>query len=770
MIKPTSHLSVVGSSPQLLSRATQSVLERLRQAVLLRLEPVCSGTLSKADDALFDMGQNTRASTSQKSYLDVMREIRRERGPMELLFRSHLNGSFHDFQQPGGLGAPAAGSGQSMTLLAEEDLEEQLAAEQTISTIHRRFKHFIEPITGGLARIAITINPIFDQASSPVSPENLANAFRAAMGGCDAPTEVKLVLFKLYERELLQALETLYPEVTRVLVEAGYIAGHGARVAQTPATQNPGTGDQVAQREYAATDTVGYGYETSEQDESMLNSLHELLQVWRKVQRRESGSYVPAPVPARPALTHSEMLAVLTLFQADLPEGLKTALQLNNNSLAQQIKRELITGAAALGISEIDAHIGDAEEDAIDVVGMMFEVFLDERDIDDEVRDQIARLLVPYIKVALIDRRLFLQKAHPARRLLNAIAEACEGNHGEGPHERELLQRVGQAVDRLIAEFNEDIAIFELLEQDLRAYTEQYRHRAELTERRVAEAQRGKERLEEARQRAEAMLARRLESRTVSPLVEEDLRRYWAHHYAVVFLREGEEGEGCTNTLRTLDQMLALADAAYQTGGLNASGETESLQPGLLAMLASSGLTDVSAAECARIIAQHLLQPPPQPEIQATPSASEFASPTQIAHVEIDPVFAQMQPVMEQPVAEQAADEQAANPPVEFDPADIARLRQLTVGTWVEFIGEDGRAQPGKLSWVSPISARMLFVNRRGSRMHVASVDELAAMMKANRLRLRMADTAFEQAMHQVLGRLRETTAVDPDAVAVSVT
>ena len=777
MIKPTPHLTVVGSSTQQPSRAIQSVMERLRQLVLSRLEPACSEALSKADDALFDMSQNARANTSQQYYLDAMREIRRERGPMELLFRSHINASFHEFQHPGSSNAPEDATSLSMSLLAEDDLEEQLAAGQTVTIICRRFKQLVEPIAGGLARIAITINPSFDHATGPASPENLANAFRTALGGCTVPTEVKLVLFKVYERELLQALETLYPELLRTLNEAGFIAGHvprtpsvpAARHVQQPVSQaptdhvqqpiNPMLIDQVPQREYPggyvvpSNVNITYaGYQGSETDESMLNSLHDLLQVWRKVQRKDAGDFSQVEgAPEKPALSANELLSVLSLFQVDLPAGLKTALQSSDDdSLAEQIKRELITGAAALGISHGDTRIGDADEDAIDVVGMMFEVFLDERDIERDVRDQIARLLVPYIKVALIDRRLFLHKAHPARRLLNAIAEACEGNHGEGPQERELLQKVTQIVNRLVVEFNDELAIFATLEQELRSEIEQYRRRADLAERRVAEAQRGKERLEEARQRAESLLGEKLGSRMVSPLVQEDLRRFWAHHYAVVFLREGDGSEGCALALRTLDQMLALADAAFCTGGLTAVAETDSLQPGLLTMLASSGLADEAAVECARIVAQHLMQPLPQPVLAAVVSQPEIVAPT-------EPVEAL---VVDAPTLE-AEPEQPAIPPEEISQEDVASLRQLGVGTWVEFIGSDGRIQPGKLSWVSPISARMLFVNRRGARMHVASVEELAGMMKAGLLKLRVADTAFEQAMHQVLGRLREQAATE---------
>ena len=72
-------------------------------------------------------------------------------------------------------------------------------------------------------------------------------------------------------------------------------------------------------------------------------------------------------------------------------------------------------------------------------------------------------------------------------------------------------------------------------------------------------------------------------------------------------------------------------------------------------------------------------------------------------------------------------------------------------------IGEDHMPQPAKLSWVSPISNRLLFVNRRGMRVCAASAEELAVMLKQGKLTLRQIDTAFERAMTQVLGKLRES-------------
>jgi hypothetical protein len=171
----------------------------------------------------------------------------------------------------------------------------------------------------------------------------------------------------------------------------------------------------------------------------------------------------------------------------------------------------------------------------------------------------------------------------------------------------------------------------------------------------------------------------------------------------------------------------------------------------LLAMLGSSGLSAEVAIECARTIAQHMMLSPAKAAAAAAIPQTDAPQPAVVETAAL-PHAATARPL--------PAAEPPASAPLDVDPADIARIRQLAVGNWVEFVGEDERVQPGKLSWISPISARMLFVNKRGARMHVASAEELGAMMKQGKLRLRVADTAFDQAMHQVLGRLREDVTI----------
>ena len=92
---------------------------------------------------------------------------------------------------------------------------------------------------------------------------------------------------------------------------------------------------------------------------------------------------------------------------------------------------------------------------------------------------------------------------------------------------------------------------------------------------------------------------------------------------------------------------------------------------------------------------------------------------------------------------------------LDFDHSDADHFRGLAIGTWLDFIDKDNKVQPGKLSWISPISSRLLFVNRRGVRFCVASPEELAVMVRLGRLRTHVADDgAFDSAMQGVIERL----------------
>lgn len=740
-----------------------SLVSGLRARAVKRLPAFLGETLDKADNTLFDFVQRADGSLNHQEYFDGMRELRRQRPLVEQRYIEHVLGAFASYERRTPQKIDLEQGGRStqngeLSLVSEEELEEQLSARMVAVAISRGLGPALHQLN---RRLGVLIGGVeIDDDNSPVGPAHIAQAFRAGLTGLDLSVRVKVLLFKLYEREFQRLLPAFYVDLNKALVESGVLPEIRHSVARRPGMP-PRAADAVREgdadsayappsREYAEPPPVSPAAE-----QALFSTLHELLETYRGARGARGAFSLPqgaesaeagvgGTAPLRP-LSPNEMLSVLSMYQGELPEAVSEALDDPEQSLAQRLKQELLTGAERLGLDPKTSRMSAADEDAIDLVGMLFEVLLEERDFHTDTRKTISRLIVPFVKVALLDRRMFLQKTHPARKLLNSLAEACEGNSGEAPQDRELLDRVRRTVDRLSVEFNEDVAIFETLEQEFREFIEQHRRRIALAERRAAEAQRGKERLEFARAAATAELNRRIELHPeLAPAIDSFLRRYWVHHITLMGLREGHDAPKYQAALAAGDALLGAWSESRERRQFSETAFV-ALRPQLEPVLQSAGCVGAAADEVLHSLFAALSPRAASPEIQqqlagavernAPPADSPtLAVPTPGDEIEPEP----------DPLAG-----------LEYEADDVERIRKLPVGTWVQFIDDDGNAQPAKLSWQSPISNRLLFVNRRGLRYCVASAEELAAMIRTKRLVIRQNDAAFEHAMNQVLGRLR---------------
>ncbi len=742
-----------------------SLVSGLRARATKRLPAFLVETLEKADNTLFDFVQRADGSLNHQEYFDAMRELRKQRPVIEQRFVEHLLIAFAAYERRAPLKIDLEQGGRSvepgeLSLVSEEELEEQLSARMVAVAISRGLGPALHQINRRLGALIGGVE--IDDDNSPVGPAHIAQAFRTSLTGLDISVRVKVLLFKLYEREFQRLLPAFYVDLNKALVESGVLPEIRHSVARRPGLpQRPAeqlregeseAGYGQASREYAEQSQVSPAAE-----QALFSTLHELLESYRGARGSRGAFSVPAggahsgessgvgeTEPLRP-LSPNEMLSVLSLYQNELPDSVSDALDDPDQSLAQRLKQELLTGAERLGLDPNTSRMSAADEDAIDLVGMLFEVLLEERDFHTDTRKTISRMIVPFIKVALLDRRMFLQKSHPARKLLNSLAEACEGNTGEAPQDRELLDRVRRTVDRLSVEFNEDVAIFETLEQEFREFIEQHRRRIALAERRAAEAQRGKERLEFARAAATVELNRRLELHPeLAPAVDSFLRRYWVHHITLMGLREGHDAPKYQSALAAGDSLLGAWSESRERRQFSESAFSV-LRPQLEPVLHSAGCVGAAADEVLQSLLAALSPRAASPEIQQqlAGAVERNAPPMDSPTLAVASVGDDIEPEPD-PLAG-----------LDFNADDVERIRKLPVGTWVQFIDEEGNAQPAKLSWQSPISNRLLFVNRRGLRYCVASAEELAAMIGVKRLVIRQNDAAFEHAMNQVLGRLR---------------
>ncbi len=750
----------MSSSPQATVRRGHDphLLGQARDAVIPPLTEAFSVALGRFDDALFDRAE--RAGPSQMAFLDAMRELRRRREEIVTRFRDALLHVWRSLESGEPLSAEETliqGEAGGLSLVSEQELESRLAARNLAAVLARDCKSVLARLERRLGVIAGNLK--LDAEHNPIGAEHIGAAVHTAFATCDLALDVRLVVIKLCERDLVPAIARLYEALDQRLAKAGVMPEMEAprRPPSAPQRQRAQDnfddpleqGDELHAPAWAArfvNRMAGFrdmhnereamaqsgGYEGAQGAQGvLLEALHHLLQESRG--QREPGA---ARSPGTRDLSQREMLSVLSLLQTTPSATLRAAIGDTGESLAQRLKNEVISSAMQLGVDPATARLAPVDEDAIDLVGMLFDVMLDERDLEGRPRELIGRLVVPFVKVALLDRRMFVQKTHPARRLLNALAEACEGNNGESAAERTLLTKVEEVVDRLVAEFNENLAIFLTLEEEFRAFLDQHRRRIEIAERRAAEIQRGQERLETARSRMNRELDARVEGRELPQAIEDFLRQPWAHHVTMTVLREGEESAALTDALVLADGVLEeLAEAQRQIIG---KPWLQAWRPGLQQVFASVGM-NMDSANAAVDALHDTLQAiaASRPDLQK-------------------PLPELPQVVLPKPAEDESASMQlvGGTDTLEFDHTDADHFRQLAIGTWLDFIDKDNKVQPGKLSWVSPISSRLLFVNRRGVRFCVASPEELAAMVRLGRLRKHVEEDAFDSAMQGVIERL----------------
>jgi len=94
---------------------------------------------------------------------------------------------------------------------------------------------------------------------------------------------------------------------------------------------------------------------------------------------------------------------------------------------------------------------------------------------------------------------------------------------------------------------------------------------------------------------------------------------------------------------------------------------------------------------------------------------------------------------------------------LDVDAAYLEQVKAMKVGTWIEFNHPDtGMRERAKLSWISPISSKYLFVDRKGLKVADKTISELAAEFSAGRATM-LDDSMplFDRALTAVVERLK---------------
>lgn len=735
-------------------------LIHLRDKAALQLKHALQALFDNADDTLFEMADRAASNAEQNAFFEAMRDLRLKRKNIERGFLQKVFEPFATLNQYE-IGKPAmeAVSFDSLALVQNDELEESVALDAMVAKVMSRDSTGVSHLT---TRLNALVSKKLDDKSNPLGPAALCAAFLEACSSLGVEIKVKLIILKLFEKYVLADLDQLYAEANQSLVAAGVLP----ELRSAPARRNPGRSGAAA-RGPAEPAGASAGEQAGDGVQEVFVALQELLGQVRgsAMPRRET------PADASPITSH-DLMRLLSHMQQHAP------LQVSDDfDLREQLEQLLSRASAKSGKARV---VGEVDEDVINLVSMLFEFILDDRTLPDSLKALIARLQIPMLKVAVLDKTFFSRGSHPARRLLNEIASAALGWGEQDETQRgSLYQKIEQMVQRLLNDFVDDPLIFSELLADFLAFTGNERRRSELLEQRTRDAEEGSARAELARRQVELALNERLLGKRLPEVVVRVLQEAWSKVLMLTCLKHGVDSPEWQMALATMDDLVWSAQPHEDP---QARQRLLELVPGLLKALREgmasaafdpfstgeffSQLEDLHVQSIQRfkqvVPAVETLQSEaltaranddqPHDAVAASadePSLLELPAPTELSA---------MIEVVEEIVLLAPGQSSASEPEICLADDDEALLRvdNLRVGSWVEFQEDQEHKLRCKLAAVIKPACKYIFVNRTGMKVLEKTRMGLAVEFRRNAIRLLDDALLFDRALESVIGNLRK--------------
>ncbi|MFT3789586.1 MAG: DUF1631 family protein [Rudaea sp.] len=446
--------------------------------------------------------------------------------------------------------AAADASFADLALIDEKTLERKLAVETAVARGAALCRMELPPLVHRLTLLRKGAE--VEEGEVPAAPSLLMKTFAQSMDDVPGlPVEVTLVAFKLFDRVVMGTIGVICQELNRLLMQGGVapqwnwspMAASRPAAARSPAPRNDSAAAAAEWGDRAWLETVpafdsqarvahdladaaagglfdahGHAHAlngfASEMDPARLTaSVRALLEHRRLARYVASGAAALAHagasawnVPAAPAVPRALDLRTLMEVLASLPPpelpaswvGDAEEESWNPGMLKDELRRSLdhhIRGGATAQRGappeSADQPQGVAfgeHEDVIDMVAMMFGFIQKDRALPSAVQALLSRLQLPYLRLALVDPALFSDAEHPARALMDRLAEVGKTCTPDNPMLAERMLKMHSLVARIVGNHDITRGFFEDEWVRFRAWSDALAQRAAAREQELAVA------------------------------------------------------------------------------------------------------------------------------------------------------------------------------------------------------------------------------------------------------------------------------------------
>jgi hypothetical protein len=637
---------------------------------------------------------------------------------------------------------PVALELSELSLVGDQDFEITLAVDKATSRL--RF-NCAEELVALDARIAhLMARPGLSENDNPLGPRALCEAILEGIAHMDVAQNIQVVLLNQFNLVLTTELAGIYQSINR------YLVNHAVLPDLKVGTKSR------AQSQPAAPSASGTAAAQSATGGDMFN-LFEQLAGGRGAAGAAGGSssgytgggtggYAGGALAGNGGFSLLDSLSQLQLGAMKLPDGGSFELPLLEAASIQNVLRSLQQSPVMQSASPLDAVL-------VDAVAMLFDVVFDEAAIPDRLKAQIARLQIPVLKAAMLDRNFFSEQNHPVRRMLDAIATlSIHLPENEAGNAR--LDAISDIVSRVLDTFEQDIAVFDSAAAELEVMGSTLEESLEETvdtglQQDIAQIKQA-ERAELAPVIVHDFINRALKDQPVPEAVREFLRRDWARLLTADYIEEGEQGAHFSSSIETMRELVW---SVQSKADMDARLMLVRILPGLLKRL-REGTTKINFPAkladrfYATLVILHANAVRPNTQPVPLPEATPAEVIEEVAAVQ------QLEAVTSAAPAETNTGPEPAAP--EFDDLFSLRARALNKGDWVEFHYEDGTIRWARLGWVSGVKNTYLFSDQDGMNSFSMGLNRLADKLRKGEAVLVERKSITESAFGKLMNLFRQ--------------
>ena len=745
--RPAAPTVTTGSRPATESKA---LLSQCRDLARSKLSRIVTEALDKVENDLFAAAEASTSRAEQQVLFEAMAQVKNHRSEIAASFDRYFIEIYDRRTSNRGAALPsAAASHGELSLVDDAAMEEDLV----VNDLARKTRNRIDPeqLLGIRARFGhlLSSEQVEDDTANPLCPEAVFEALKMACGKIPGDFAVKRSLLNAFQPYVAAGITTVYADVNQNLISHHVlprIRHQVKRAADVGVASNPALAASQAMN--LAQLMGGTQGAAAAMSQSQLMNLGQLLPGASGQSPHAMGGALDLSALLAGVMNGGAARAQVTRMLADPSRyAMEAALRETPASPALMTSLSALQSAAmpagggafdfmsALG-DQVRAQSHPLDQLTIELVTMVFDYILDDKNVPETVKGEISRLQIVAVKAAILDRTFFARRQHPMRQLLDRVAEVAGDPDIATEEGSRFILELRAMVDYIVHKFTDDLAIFtaalDTLEQMVAENRETRQQELAPT---TSELER-KEEAEIAHATALAEIKRRVTRKTPA-YVREFLYQWWTKTLVDAYMKERDGDDSWTHRLGAVDA-LVWSVSPLKTGEIQ---QLASMLPTLMRSL----LRGMNAIEMPADVRHGFFN-----QLMQTHTATINAAKAQTKGPVV-PTAADVARVEEAPASEPLPPEEPPEAQPAVDDYYVHTAMAVERGAVVEFM--DGTtAVRAKLSWVSPKQTILLFTSSAGGARKLAP-KAFAELLRQKKARvIEVSEALMDRVVHAMMG------------------